>query len=54
LLKDSSFELTYEWIDKTGELVAKARTVHVFVDAKTWLKTEIDAAVRTALEKHIY
>jgi YbgC/YbaW family acyl-CoA thioester hydrolase len=52
LLKGSSFELTYEWIDKTGELAAKARTVHVFVDKKKWKKIPISGDIVKGLESH--
>ena len=52
LLKENSFELTYEWIDKSGELVAKARTVHVFVDKKIWKKVPIFEEITKGLESH--
>jgi len=50
--KENSFELTYEWIDKSGELVAKARTVHVFVDKKKWVKIPLQDAIVKGLESH--
>ena len=50
--KEYSFELTYEWIDKSGELVAKARTVHVFVDKKKWVKIPIFEDIVKGLESH--
>lgn len=52
LLKDSSFELTYEWINDSGELAAKARTVHVFVDKKRWKKIPIYKDIITGLQSH--
>lgn len=52
LRKENSFELTYEWIDKSGELAAKARTVHVFVDKKRWVKIPIYEEIVTGLESH--
>jgi len=50
--KENSFELTYEWLNKTGELSAKARTVHVFVDKKKWTKIPIQADIVKGLESH--
>ena len=52
LRKENSFELTYEWIDSTGELAAKARTVHVFVDKKKWVKIPIYDEIVKGLESH--
>ena len=50
--KENSFELTYEWIDNSGELAAKARTVHVFVDKKNWVKIPIYEDIVKGLESH--
>jgi YbgC/YbaW family acyl-CoA thioester hydrolase len=52
LRKENSFELTYEWINKNGELAAKARTVHVFVDKKRWVKIPIYDDIVKGLESH--
>ena len=52
LLKENSFELTYEWVDKSGELAAKARTVHVFIDKKRWKKIPIFEEIIKGLESH--
>lgn len=52
LLKENSFELTYEWFDSSGELVAKARTVHVFVAKDSWKKIRIPEEIRQALQSH--
>ncbi|HEY6437386.1 MAG TPA: acyl-CoA thioesterase [Ignavibacteriaceae bacterium] len=52
LKKENSFELTYEWNDSSGELAAKARTVHVFVDKKKWVKIPIQDAIVKGLESH--
>lgn len=52
LLKESSFELTYDWIDRSGELAATARTVHVFVDKKKWKKIPLPAEIQKGLESH--
>ena len=50
--KENSFELTYEWLNKAGELAAKARTVHVFVDKKKWSKIPIQDDIVKGLESH--
>ena len=52
LLKESSFELTYEWFDYGGEIVAKARTVHIFLDRKSWKKIHIPEEIRNGLQPH--
>ena len=52
LLKENSFELTYEWRDVSGELAAKARTVHVFVDKNKWKKVPISEEINKGLEVH--
>ena len=52
LRKENSFELTYEWIDNSGELAAKARTVHVFVDKKRWKKISLYEDIVKGLESH--
>lgn len=52
LKKENSFELTYDWFDNSGNLVAKARTVHVFVDKKRWIKIPIFDEIVKGLEAH--
>jgi YbgC/YbaW family acyl-CoA thioester hydrolase len=52
LLKDNSFELTYEWFNIEGELVAKARTVHVFLDKNSWKKIHIPEELKISLQSH--
>jgi YbgC/YbaW family acyl-CoA thioester hydrolase len=52
LLKENSFELTYEWFNSNSDLVAKARTVHVFLDKITWGKIKIPEEIRIALQSH--
>jgi YbgC/YbaW family acyl-CoA thioester hydrolase len=52
LLKENSFELTYEWFNAEGEIVAKARTVHVFLDKKSWKKIHIPEEIKTCLQSH--
>jgi len=51
-LKQNSFELTYEWFKSDGEIIARARTVHVFVDKKNWEKIHIPDDIKTVLESH--
>jgi YbgC/YbaW family acyl-CoA thioester hydrolase len=52
LLKGKSFELTYEWFNSNGEIVTKARTVHVFLDKKSWKKIHIPEEIKTGLQSH--
>ena len=52
LLKESSFELTYEWINSNQEIAATARTVHVFVDKKNWKKIPVIDEIIKALDSH--
>jgi len=50
-LRNSSFELAYICKNKNEEVCAQVKTIHVFVDRKTWKKKEICKDVRTGLEK---
>ncbi|MBT8379470.1 MAG: acyl-CoA thioesterase [Ignavibacteria bacterium] len=52
LLKENSFELTYEWFNNGGEIVAKARTVHIFLDKESWSKINIPEDIRAVLQSH--
>jgi YbgC/YbaW family acyl-CoA thioester hydrolase len=52
-LKEHSFELSYDWVNEKNEPVAKARTVHVFVDKKTWKKIEIGKVLADSFTKHL-
>jgi YbgC/YbaW family acyl-CoA thioester hydrolase len=52
-LKEHSFELSYDWLNEKGELAAKAKTVHVFVDKKTWKKREISKELTKSFSKHL-
>jgi YbgC/YbaW family acyl-CoA thioester hydrolase len=51
-LKLNSFELTYEWFKSDGEIVAKSRTVHVFLDKKSWKKVHIPEEMKSGLQSH--
>ena len=52
-LRNNSFELGYLCKDEKSEVCAKVKTIHVFVDKRTWKKKEIIEQVRLGLEKHI-
>ena len=52
LLKENSFQLTYEWVNSGGEIAATARTVHVFVDKSKWKKVSIPDEINKKLESH--
>ncbi len=50
-LKASSFELSYNCLNSKNEICVKVKTVHVFVDKRTWEKIKIPDAVSRALKK---
>lgn len=52
-LKNSSFELSYLCKNQNGEKCVKVRTVHVFVDKKTWKKIDIPKEIKDELSKHL-
>ena len=52
-LRTSSFELNYEIKNVNNQVCTKIKTVHIFVDKKTWKKTELIEEVKTGLEKHL-
>ncbi len=52
-LKESSFALEYFFINEKQNILAKAKTVHVFVAKKEWKKTPIPADVKSYLMKHV-
>ena len=52
-LRTSSFELNYEVKNDKNELCAKIKTVHIFIDKKTWMKKEIAEGVKSGLQKHL-
>ena len=51
-LRPSSFELNYLCKNEQGEITDKVRTVHVFVDQKTWKKKEIPTKIFEGLKTH--
>jgi YbgC/YbaW family acyl-CoA thioester hydrolase len=50
-LKSSSFELSYECYNQRDELCVEAKTVHVFVDKKSWKKKSMIMKLHENLEK---
>ena len=50
-LKNSSFELTYT-LKRDKELCCHAKTVHVFVDKKSWKKKEMFGDLIEGLKSH--
>lgn len=52
-LRTSSFELNYDIRNDKNEVCTKVKTVHIFVDKKSWKKTEINEDVKRGLEKHL-
>ncbi len=51
-LKKSSFELYYS-IYKDNNLSVVVNTIHVFINPKTWEKTEIPVDIKDKLFKHL-
>jgi YbgC/YbaW family acyl-CoA thioester hydrolase len=48
----TSFEVSYELRDKSGELCASAKTVHVCVKAKSYNPMPLPPELRAALQAH--
>ncbi len=51
-IRNSGFELSYKCVNEESETCVLVKTVHVFIDAESWEKIEIDPLVRSELEKH--
>ena len=51
-LRASSFELSYNCLNHDGELYATIKTVHVFLDKKSWKKKELLSEIKKGLEFH--
>ena len=49
-LRTSSFELTYNFLDKDSKLYADVKTVHVFVDKKSFEKINVPTEILKSLE----
>lgn len=52
-LKQSSFELNYEFLNDSGEVLAVVKTVHVFMSKYSWDKTNIPFEFNELLLKHL-
>jgi 1,4-dihydroxy-2-naphthoyl-CoA hydrolase len=52
-LRDSSFELNYEIKNEKNEVCTKVKTVHIFVDKKSWKKIGIVEEVKKGLQEHV-
>jgi acyl-CoA thioesterase FadM len=51
-VRNSGFELSYKCVNEDEDTCAQVKTVHVFIDAESWEKIDIDTNVRSELEKH--
>lgn len=52
-LRSSSFELSYEMISAESELLCSVKTVHIFVDKKSWKKIGIPENIKNELENYL-
>lgn len=52
-LKPASFELEFKCKKENGTICIDVRTVHVFVDKKTWKKKDIYKEIREGLQQHL-
>jgi 1,4-dihydroxy-2-naphthoyl-CoA hydrolase len=52
-LRNSSFELSYKCLNQSNELCALVKTVHVFVDKKSWKKAELIPEIKDGLTSHL-
>jgi YbgC/YbaW family acyl-CoA thioester hydrolase len=52
-LKNSSFELTYICRNGSGDNCIEVKTVHIFLNKKTWEKTDLHKKIRGFLEKQL-
>lgn len=50
-LKENSFELSYSFLNESGEKCVEVKTAHVFVNKKSWKKTTIPEEIRNFLEE---
>jgi len=51
-LRESSFELTYTCRNAVGKVTNEVKTVHIFIDKKSWKKIPIDPEVNKNLKLH--
>lgn len=52
-LRSSSFELSYKCLNQSNEVCALVKTVHVFVDKKSWKKVELIPEIKDGLTAHL-
>lgn len=52
-LRPSSFELNYKCLNQNNEVCSEVKTVHVFIDKKSWKKKELINEIKKELENHI-
>ncbi len=52
-LRKSSFELSYNCRNQSGDLCIEVKTVHVFIDKKSWKKKELSPAIKKKLRTHL-
>ena len=52
-LRKSSFELSYNCWNQSGELCIEVKTVHVFIDKKSWQKKELTTELKKNLNTHL-
>jgi 1,4-dihydroxy-2-naphthoyl-CoA hydrolase len=51
-LRESSFELKYKCSNQFNDLCAEVKTVHVFVNKKSWAKTNLLPEINEGLKLH--
>jgi len=52
-LRKSSFELSYDCRNQSSDLCIKVKTVHVFIDKKSWRKKELSPEIKEKLKTHL-
>ena len=52
ILKSSSFELSYTLINDASEKCCEVRTVHVFIDKRTWKKNPMNIEISEGLLRY--
>ena len=52
-LRKSSFELSYNCRNQSGDLCIEVKTVHVFIDKKSWRKKELPPEIKEKLITHL-
>lgn len=52
-LRSSSFELRYNMVSADGDLNCSVKTVHVFVDRKSWEKMKMPEYIKNVLRNYL-